>query len=279
MKQIIITGGYSGIGLELTKLILKDNHKAGLIVRNEAALINAKKELQQFNLSNADFFIADLSKQEDVLNVAKSIANKWQKVDVLFNNAGVMLGEKMFSTQQNEMHYEVNTLAPYLLTTSLQQALANAGGAIVVNTVTDGLNIMKKLKTEELINPQKFKKLIGAYLQSKLAQALLMNDLASEWKRQNIRILNVSPGGNKTKLSLGSGMPFILKPVVKLFYKKTSVGAAFLYRVVSEDKFKNETGVFIQKNKIEDLKVIISDEQKLSLLKGIKLRTAKTSIL
>ncbi len=56
-KQIIITGGYSGIGLELTKLILKDDHKAGLIVRNETAILNeTKQKLKQFNPDNLDFF-------------------------------------------------------------------------------------------------------------------------------------------------------------------------------------------------------------------------------
>ncbi len=195
----------------------------------------------------------------------------------LFNNAGVLLGEKIFSPQQNEMHYEVNTLAPYLLTTSLHPALMNAGEALVINTVTDGLNMMRKLKAEELINPVKFKKLFGAYLQSKLALALLMNDLADKWKPQKIRILNVAPGGNKTKLSAGSGMPSLFKPIVKLFYKHAAVGAGLLYKAAFEDAFKKETGVFIQKNKIETLKAVINNEQRSSLLKGIKAAGKATS--
>src|SRR5436190_23872599 len=110
-KQILITGGHSGIGLELTRLILKENHKIGLILRNEDRLNEARKILKELNVTDIDFFIADLSNQESILAVAKSITDKWQKVDILFNNAGVLNGEKTFSVQQNEMHYEVNTLA------------------------------------------------------------------------------------------------------------------------------------------------------------------------
>ncbi len=269
-KQIIITGGHSGIGLELTKLILKGNYKIGLILRNENRLTEAKKIFNQFKFDNIDFFIADLSNQESISTVAKSITDKWQKIDILFNNAGVLIGEKTFSSQQNEMHYEVNTLAPYLLTTNLHQALLNANEAIVVNTATDGLNMLKKLKMEELINPVKFKKLLGSYLQSKLALVLLMNNLAMEWQQQKIRILNVTPGGSKTKLSTGSGMPSILKPMVSLFYKSPVAGAGLLYEAGFGEKFKEKAGVFIQKNKIENLKIILSEEQKSALLKGIK---------
>jgi NAD(P)-dependent dehydrogenase (short-subunit alcohol dehydrogenase family) len=274
-KNVIITGGHSGIGLELTKLILRDGHKAGLILRNESTLNDAKQKLEQFGYNNVDFFVADLSRQEDVLKVARLITNTWQSVDVLFNNAGVLLGEQTFSPQQNEMHYEVNTLAPYLLTTNLYQALHNAEGAVVVNTVTDGLNMMKGIKTEALIGPSKFKKLFGAYLQSKLALALLMSDLAVNWKSEKIRILNVTPGGNKTKLTAGSGMPSLLKPIVKLLYKDPAVGAKLLYGAAFEDEFSGKTGVFIQKNKIEDLKLSISNELKLILLKGIKTTASK----
>ena len=274
-KQVIITGGHSGIGFELTKLVLKDGHKAGLILRDEPALKKAKEKFEQSGYNNVDFFIADLSRQEEVSQAARSIIHAWQRVDILFNNAGVLLGEQTFSAQQNEMHYEVNTLAPYLLTTNLFQALHNANEAIVVNTVTDGLNMMKRLKTEELINPSKFKKLFGSYLQSKLALALLMNDLAINWQYDKIRILNVTPGGNKTKLTSGSGMPSLLKPMVKLFYKNAAVGAGLLYKVAFEDQFKDKTGVFIQKNKVEDLKLSISNELKLTLLKGIRTTTGK----
>jgi len=274
-KHVIITGGHSGIGLELTKLILKDGHKVGLILRNESTLKEAKQKFEQLGYNNVEFLVADLCRQEDVLKVARSITNTWQKVDILFNNAGVLLGELTFSPQQNEMHYEVNTLAPYLLATNLYPALHDAQGAVVVNTVTDGLNMMKSLKAETLIHLSKFKKLFGAYLQSKLALALLMNDLAINWKPEKIRILHVAPGGNKTKLTSGNGMPSLLKPIVKLFYKDPVAGAKLLYNAAFEDQFDNKTGVFIQKNKIENLKLTINNELKLTLLKGITSTTGK----
>ena len=81
-----------------------------------------------------------------------------------------------------------------------------------------------------------------------------MNDLANEWQDHKIRILNVAPGGNKTKLTTGGGMPSLLKPIVNLFYKKPVVGARLLYEAGFGERFREKTGVFIQKNKIEKLK-------------------------
>jgi hypothetical protein len=83
------------------------------------------------------------------------------------------------------------------------------------------------------------------------------------------------PGGNKTKLTSGNGMPSLLKPIVKLFYKDPVAGAKLLYNAAFEDQFDNKTGVFIQKNKIENLKLTINNELKLTLLKGITSTTGK----
>ena len=137
VKNIILTGGHSGMGLELTKILKREGHKIGLIVRNEKRKNDAIEELG--DVPQLDFFFADLSKREDIKQVAENIKIKWAKIDVIFNNAGVLLDKLYFSDYGNELQLEINALCPYLLTKELLPLLNNAQNALVVNTATSGL--------------------------------------------------------------------------------------------------------------------------------------------
>lgn len=242
-KKIIITGGHSGIGLELTKKLLAENHQLGLIVRNEQRKDDLSKIIP---IENIHFFFGDLSIQSDVITIANQIANSFVTVDILFNNAGVLLDDVYYSGQGNEMHFEVNTIAPFLLGKTLQQNIGNQTPFKIINTVTDFLHKQKKITVKTLLEPTKNRKLIGAYLQSKLALALLMNDWAKN--DDTIQVLNVTPGPTKTKMTSGPGMPSWLLPLRNLFFSKPIKGATYLYQAAFNSKFENQSGIFIQKN-------------------------------
>ena len=103
MKTIIVTGGHSGIGLKLTKRLVADGHRVGLVVRDTA---------RASSVSDVEsVFVADLSDQDQVRTVAQEIRHKWGLVDILFNNAGVLLDDVYKSPECNEMHLEVNALS------------------------------------------------------------------------------------------------------------------------------------------------------------------------
>lgn len=148
-QKIILTGGHTGIGLELTKRLLKEGAKIGLVIRNEKrkGVLSDTVDVDQI-----DFFYGDLSVHADVVRVAKEIATQWGTVDVLFNNAGVLLDDVYKSEQGNEMHFEVNTLAPLLLSKTLRTAIGTTAKMKIVSTVTDFLFRQKKLDVESLLS-------------------------------------------------------------------------------------------------------------------------------
>ena len=193
------------------------------MLRNEEEKIDLSKVIE---IKDIDFFYADLSIQSEVLHVANEIADKWNTVDILYNNAGVLLDKIYLSQQDNEMHFEVNTLAPFLLSKTLWERTGKNSELKIVNTVTDFLYKQKKLISETLLFPTKYRKLTGAYLQSKLALALLMNDWGKSGSK--LTILNVTPGPTKTDMTSGSGMPLLLKPIRNLFFSKPTKGASYL---------------------------------------------------
>lgn len=253
--NFILTGGHSGIGLELTKMLLAEGHHLGLIVRNERRKADA---IKTFGSSDQiHFFFADLSKQAAIKEVAKTIKSFWTTLDGLFNNAGVLLDQPYYSDQGNELHFEVNTLAPYLLTKELKPILDKAEAPFVVNTVTGGMHNVKKLDVDDLKQPKKFVKLLGSYMNSKMALVVLMNQLAEEWP--NIRIVNVDPGPNKTKMTSGAGMPGWLKPVRNLLFAKPTKGAVKLYNGGFKERFTKKSGIYLTNNSIKPIKLQLSD--------------------
>ncbi|MEM6456298.1 MAG: SDR family NAD(P)-dependent oxidoreductase, partial [Acidobacteriota bacterium] len=143
--HIILTGGHTGMGLELSRLLLGEGHTLTLIVRTEKRQAEAQQALG--GSEKIHYHLADLSVQADVRSAGDEIVARGVPVDGLFNNAGVLLDQSYRSAQDNEMHYEVNALAPYILTTTLWPALAQSPAPFVVNTATGS---MEKRKTIDM---------------------------------------------------------------------------------------------------------------------------------
>lgn len=250
--NFVITGGHSGIGLELSNMLLKENHHLALIVRNKSRADETRSQLSK--PENVTFFYGDLAVQSDVIKVAEKIAAFWPRIDGLFNNAGVLLDKNYESQQGNEMHLEVNVLAPYLLTKGLAESLTQATSPFVVSTGTGGMHNHTSLDLSHLIKPTKFVKLMGAYYQSKLALMMVMNRLSIELN--GIRFLTVDPGALKTKMTAdANAMPFFIKLIRGLIFQSPEKGAAKLHQGAFGEQFQHKTGVYISGNKVKAIKM------------------------
>lgn len=260
--SIVVTGGYSGIGLELTRRLAAAGHRIGLIMRSRSRIDALPVELRD----RVTIWEADLSVQAQVVQVAEQIIEQWGHVDVLFNNAGVLLGELSKSAQDNEMHLEVNALAAYLLTRSLGPAFDAADRPIVINTATATMH-SRALDLDMLFEPKRVPKLGGAYMQSKVALTQLMNDLARAPGWERVRIRNVDPGPNRTSMTTDSGMPGWLLPLVaKFLFPKPARGANFVYQAAFAPEHRDASGVYLSGNRVKPMKHQIQRAQKEALL-------------
>ena len=265
-KHILITGGHSGIGYELTRKLLQiEEVQLGLVLRSKERKESLPEELLEAPAIH--FFYADLSDQNSVSELANSVQATWDKLDILFNNAGVLLDTFYRSKQGNEMHLEVNTLAPYLLALGLKPLFEKASNPIIVNTVTGGLHRKKSIKLEVFEREEAFAKLFGPYLESKLALTLLSEDLGK--KIPGSRIMNVNPGPNKTKMTADSGMPGWLLPIRNLLFPHPRKGAELLYQAAFDEAHHQEKWSYISGNKIAKLKYRLSDAEKNTLMNAL----------
>ncbi|MEM0941648.1 MAG: SDR family NAD(P)-dependent oxidoreductase [Bacteroidota bacterium] len=256
--NFIITGGHSGIGLELTKTLLNEGHTVGLVVRNETRKQETEKLFDKNSL--VSIFIADLSNRDHISSVANEISSKWENVDGLFNNAGLLLDKLYFSDYGNELQLEVNAISPYLLTKALKPLFDKTDHPFVVSTATGGLSNRKSIDIHSFKKPQKFTKLFGSYIDSKLTMVLLMNHLSENKEWSNIRLVCAYPGPIKTKMTSGDGMPFWLKPIRNLLFKSPEFGAQNLYDAALDPKYK-ESGVYLSEGKIKEMQVTIDQDE------------------
>ena len=269
---ILLTGGHTGLGLGVTKKLLQPRNKIGLIIRSEKRKDQTIGEFADFPkelVDDIDFFYADLSDQEQVKAVAAEISEKWPRIDRLFNNAAVLGGSekgRMWSKQGNEWHYEVNALAPYLLTTELKSLLENSNDAKVITTVTEGMD-RREISTTQIFD-KAYARTMSNYAMSKTAAMFLMNDLAEDW--DGIKFLSVNPGANRTPMTQEGNTPWIIKKILSLFFSDPSVGTQRIYNAGFDASFADSNGVFINKDKIVPIKPTMSADQKSQLLAGIK---------
>ena len=154
------------------------------------------------------------------------------RIDALFLNAGVLIEEHRTSRHGNEMHFEVNTLAPYQLLRLLRPALAAAGSprpaSTALVTSSGALSRTGPLRVHDLRSPPTFRKLLGPYAQSKLAISAVVEALAADYGADGITLRSADPGGTKTSMTAGAGMPRLLVPLRNVAFKSVSDGAKVL---------------------------------------------------
>ena len=251
MKTAMITGANSGVGFELTKMLVLENWDIVALIRSDfpenEPIIN-----DAINCKKLRVYKADLSDFKSLKSALIQIKNTEYSLDVLFNNAGVGIGQLKYSPQGRELHYEVNTVAPYIITMEMKELIKKGIDKTIINTSSNILLTLKKFDIQALENPSHFKKLFGSYAYSKLALTLWTNEVSKAMKTEGIEIRSVCPGGNKTQMTGSDGMPFLLKWVAKFAFSHPRNGAKKVYEAFTN--FKGVQGYFIEKGKITPTK-------------------------
>ncbi|MED5020560.1 SDR family NAD(P)-dependent oxidoreductase [Paenibacillus chibensis] len=264
----LVTGASSGIGLALTRRLLDEGWTVLALVRSDFPAddtgIQHAASSGRLRLYKAD--LADYNALEQALNEIKS---KEERIDVLFNNAGGSFPELYFSKQGRELHFELQTVVPYIIFMELKELLKQGTWKTMVGTSSGTVNIVRRFKPDELERPRSFKALFGPYADSKLALSLWIRELAPAAAAEGLMILSADPGGNNTmRKNKKSGLPWYMKIVMKLLMSPPTKGASLLYDAAF-GKHGQPPGVFLSKNKPAQLKFTDKGRQVLDLVHAI----------
>lgn len=197
-KVIIITGANSGLGKEATKQLARKGAEVIMACRDlkkgEIALSEIKKEIPEAKLYLIELNLANMKSVE---NFSKNFLEKYNRLDVLMNNAGVMQTPYRTTEDGLELQIGVNHMAHFKLTSYFYDILKKTPNSRVVNQSSIA-HKMGKINFED-INSEKSYNRNTAYGQSKLANLLFTYELSRRAKDEVICVA-VHPGYTNTNL-------------------------------------------------------------------------------
>ncbi|MEH6678915.1 MAG: SDR family oxidoreductase [Sediminicola sp.] len=130
MANIIVTGSSRGIGFELVKILAGEGHKVLALSRNE-------RPVQDLKLPNITTFPFDISYEGHLQKLRDFIAEEWEKVDVLVNNAGKFLKRTFMETTAVELEevYRVNVFGVANITKTVLPFMDTSGHVLTISSM------------------------------------------------------------------------------------------------------------------------------------------------
>lgn len=194
-KTAVVTGGYSGIGLETVRALVGAGAKV-IVPARDKSRADAALAAQGITATTVQMDLSDLA---SVGACAADIGDAHERVDLLINNAGIMACPEMRVGNGWEMQFAVNHIGHFVLTRELMPYLQNARAARVV-CLSSLAHRRSPIRFEDIhFNNSGYDKWV-AYGQSKTANALFARELDCRGRDRGVRAFSVHPGGIMTPL-------------------------------------------------------------------------------
>ncbi len=185
-KVAVITGGSAGIGAATAKLLAQMGASVIILDVNREVGEKAVARICSQGL-NALFFPCNVTNERDCRNVAAFVKEKYQTIDILFNNAGVIVRKNVTDLEESEWDavMDVSAKGAYLVSKHLIPLMKTRGGSII-NTGSGW-----SLKGGDNA---------AAYCAAKAAVLNLTRAMAIDYGKYNIRVNCICPGDTDTNL-------------------------------------------------------------------------------
>lgn len=198
-RTIVITGASDGIGAAAAERLHRSGETVVIIGRSEAKTRAVASKL------SVDYFLADFAELAQVRTLAERLLEKYPRIDVLANNAGGIMGEQRAVTVDGfEKTFQVNHLAPFLLTTLLIDRLVESK-ASVLNTSSVGNKLFARFDIEDLQAERGYRFNV-AYGNAKLANILFTKELHRRYHDAGISTAAFHPGNVASNFGGDSGV-------------------------------------------------------------------------
>lgn len=194
-RVALVTGGNAGLGKETAVALAAMGAHVVFTSRDAARGEAALREIRtRCAGASVEVLPLDLARFRSVRDLVAEFAAAHDRLDVLVNNAGVVLRTRQVTDDGHETTFQVNHLAPFLLTLLLHDHLAAAGDARVVNVASVVHRMVPNgLDFDDLQSQRRYHS-FTAYCRTKLANILFARELARRWAVDHVTANAVHPG-------------------------------------------------------------------------------------
>ena len=242
-KHIVITGGTSGVGLETARLLVAAGGDVLVVGSDQAKGAEAEQTLNKAAVGSgrATFVRADLASLQGVRALAATITERFDHLDVLINNAGIVVTERNETVDGFERTFAVNYLAPFALTNALLPLLRGSAPSSVLS-LTAAVEPIGRLPFKDLQRERHFGGL-RAYSQSKKALAMYTLELARRERDSGSGVSAnvIDPFLVKTGLTGGKRVPLLFK-LARPVMVRPARPARWVARAALDEKLAGTTG-------------------------------------
>lgn len=247
-KTCLITGANSGIGKATAIGLAKMGASIIMVCRNQERGERALKYIKsKSNNESIELMLVDLSSQKAIHQFVQEFKEKYNKLDVLINNAGVNLSKQTLTEDGIETTFAVNYLATFLLSNLLFDSLVAGQPARIVNVAS---SVQAKSIDFDNINGEKHYGQMKAYSLSKLAIVLFTYEFARRFGGNGVTINCLHPGYIRTNM-IRNFRKFVkyFFPLISLFVKSPKRGAKTSIYCASSPNLEGVSGKYFKKRK------------------------------
>lgn len=231
-KHAVLFGGTGGIGRNLLSLLLHYGYRVTLAVRNTSHAYAITKQYSYKGSSFVDFIEVDLVDEQSIREFL--IRFQPRELDLVIFASGVRGPSPL---KDFNYDFEVNYVAPVSIGIDL---LGRFPKLQVVN-VTSSAAFRFRLNSPEFLFVKSNSNFGGNYAKSKLALVLASVCLSKMFPHS--RIISVDPGSNKTKMTLSTEVPYILRFASTFFFSDPNVGASRIMNVILNTQIPSGTHI------------------------------------
>ena len=255
-KTCLITGATSGIGKATALSLAQQGASTLLVSRNKEKGETVRNEfIGKTGNANIQLYIADLSSQKEIQNLALKIKKDHSRIDVLINNAGGIFNTRTTTADGIELTFALNHLAYFLLTNLLLDLLRAAPAARIVSVSSQahqfGTMDFGDLGYEKGYNPMR------SYARSKLANILFTYELAKRMQGSSVVANTLHPGAVRSNFGKElSGIAGFVFKHFDIFMRSPEKGAETVIWLASAAEAEGISGkYFLDKKEIRSSKI------------------------
>ncbi|RZU62978.1 SDR family NAD(P)-dependent oxidoreductase [Zhihengliuella halotolerans] len=186
MKTVVLTGASDGLGAAAAKQLAAQGHRVVVVGRSPERTAEVAARI------DAPYYLADFADLGQVRRLAAGLSADHARIDVLANNAGGIMGQRELTVDGHEKTFQVNHLAPFLLTNLLLPVLT-ASDATVIQTSSRAARVFARFDIDDLQNADDYRPQT-AYGNAKLANILFTRELQQRHGDAGISAVSFHPG-------------------------------------------------------------------------------------